>query len=259
MKLWIFDMDGVIYKGDSPIKESSLFISRIKEIGNEIVFFTNNSAFTSEYYSKKLYKMGISVNEKDIYTSANLLSRYIKNLPGIKKVLVIGEEGLKYALRKNGFYVTSYNSSVDAVAVGLDRKFNYKKLSCAMESILSGAVFLACNRDSTLPQENGLTPGSGSILKSIEEATGKKAKVIGKPNPYGLEIIMKERNFKKKDVVIVGDRIDTDILMGKKAGVKTILVLTGITGKEEVKKLQKNFLPDRIVPSLGTELLQELE
>ncbi|NOZ63357.1 MAG: HAD-IIA family hydrolase, partial [Caldiserica bacterium] len=228
----------------------SLFISRVREKGDEVVFLTNNSAYTRKYYRNKLQRMGIPTQEKDIYTSAGLLADYLSELPQIRRVLTIGEEGLHFSLRRKGFLVTTQSSSVDAVAAGLDRRFNYQKLFLAQKAILSGAKFIATNRDATLPTENGLLPGSGAIIKAIEECTGKEAEVVGKPNPLGLEIIMKERNVCKEDVIVIGDRIETDILLGKKAGVKTILVLTGVTEKEDLKNISPEDFPDQVTEKL---------
>lgn len=250
MKLWVLDLDGVVYKGNAPIPGVSLFISRVRERGDEVVFLTNNSAYTRTYYRNKLQQMGIPTQEKDIYTSAGLLADYLCELPKIRRVLTIGEEGLLFSLRRKGFLVTTQSSSVDAVAAGLDRQFNYQKLFLAQKAILSGAKFIATNRDATLPTENGLLPGSGAIIRAIEECTGKEAEVVGKPNPLGLELIMKERNVCREDVIVIGDRIETDILLGKKAGVKTILVLTGVTGKEDLRNISPEDFPDQVTEKL---------
>ncbi len=257
MKLWVLDLDGVVYKGNAPIVGVSIFISRVRERGDEVVFLTNNSAYTRTYYREKLWRMDIPAQEKDIYTSAGLLAGYLSEFPRIRRVLTIGEEGLHFSLRKKGFMVTTQSSSVDAVAAGLDRRFNYRKLFLAQKAILSGAKFIGTNRDATLPTENGLLPGSGAILKAIEECTGKEAEVVGKPNPLGLELIMKERNVSKEDVTVIGDRIETDILLGKKAGVKTILVLTGVTGKEDLKNISPENFPDQVAEKLTNLLCVE--
>ncbi|MCD6219517.1 HAD-IIA family hydrolase [Candidatus Calescamantes bacterium] len=254
MKLWVLDLDGVVYRGDTAIPGVSLFISKVKEKGEEVVFLTNNSAYTRAYYRNKLQKMGISTEERDIYTSAELLADYLTMFPHIRRVLAIGEEGLHFSLRRKGFFVTSQSFLVDAVAVGLDRRFNYQKLSLAQKAILTGAKFVTTNRDVTLPYEDGLLPGSGAILKAIEECTGKEAEVVGKPNPFSLQLIMKERGTKREDVVVVGDRVETDILLGKKAGVKTILVLTGVTRKEDIRNISPENFPDQVIDKL-TDLL----
>jgi len=247
LRLWILDLDGVVYRGDKLIEGAKEFVEEVRDRGEEVVFLTNNSLFTPQFYSEKLTRLGIPVEARHIYTSAELTGAYLQE-SGIKKVFAIGEEGLKKALLQRGIRLLE-TPDVEAVVVGLDRNFHYRKLVIAYKAIEKGAHFLATNTDPTLPCEDGLLPGSGSIVASVEKATGKRPVVIGKPEPVGIQLILKERG-EGKEAFIVGDRIDTDVLAGKRAGIKTVLVLTGVTTRAEIDKIPPSHRPDVIVDTL---------
>ena len=255
MRNWILDLDGVVYRGDNLIPSAREFLLRVRERGDEVVFFTNNSLYTPEQYVRKLQNMGITSSLKDIYTSGELAAEYVQEKK-IRKVFAIGEKGLKMALRKRNIKIVEEKEEIEGVVVGLDRRFTYHKLSLAHTAILKGALFIATNTDSTLPVEEGILPGAGSIIAAIKESTGKEPLVIGKPHTQGLEIILKERKWKKEDTTIIGDRWETDILLGKNSGIRTVLVLTGVTQEKNLSSFPHSRLPDQVVKSLP-ELLHD--
>jgi|Deesub1362A_J573_1020465.scaffolds.fasta_scaffold00051_43 HAD superfamily hydrolase (TIGR01457 family) len=244
-KCFILDLDGVVYKGNELIEGADERISKIKKKA-EVYFLTNNSTLSSEDYVAKLRKLGISAEEKEIITSGYAAAWYIrKNIPN-PRAYVIGEEGLVKELRKQWIDVGHRNCNV--VVVGLDRGFTYAKLAWAMKLILDGAEFIATNTDRRLITEKALLPGGGVIVKAVEEASGKKPIVVGKPSDIMAKIILEKVKAKPEEVLLIGDRLETDIAMGKKMGMKTALVLTGHTRREDVEK--SSIKPDYILDKL---------
>ncbi len=248
IKLVIFDLDGVIYRGNFPLPKAKETIESLRQRGKFIAFLTNNSTMTRFQYKRKLAHMGIKASAEEIFTSAWGTALYLKDR-NLKKALVVGEKGLKKELGWAGIEVTSSPSEdVDCVVVGLDRKFNYKKLCLAFEAIKQGALFIATNKDYTFPMENKIVPGGGAIVASLQSALGREPLLIGKPSPFLLRLIMEHYHIEEKHAVIVGDRLDTDIEMGKKAGMKTILVLTGVTNEKDLANTPSQ--PDAVVRNL---------
>lgn len=249
-KAILFDMDGVLYRGERPLPGAAEAVELARSLGYRPFFLTNNSTRTRSQYVERLRRMGIECTESDVITSAYATAEYLKSVaPNGARVYVIGEEGLKVELRLAGFLL-SENGPVDFVVVGLDREFNYGKLARAQRAILSGADFIATNPDATFPTEDGLIPGAGSIVAAVERATGRRPKVIGKPEPFMLELALRLSGARREDCVVVGDRLDTDILAGNRAGMVTVLVLTGVTAEEEAKGATGEMRPDFIIPDL---------
>ncbi|MBC7327694.1 phosphoglycolate/pyridoxal phosphate family phosphatase [bacterium] len=253
MKLLIFDMDGVIYRGNSPLPGAKETLEALRRQGKFIAFLTNNSTMTRFQYRRKLAHMGIKASVKEIFTSAWGTALFLKE-KNLKRAFVIGEEGLKKELRWAGIEVVSLpDIDVDCVVVGLDRKFTYKKLCYAFKAVRKGAQFIATNKDWTFPLENEIVPGGGAIVSALQFALNQEPILIGKPSLFLLELVIKHFKVSKGETVIVGDRLDTDIEMGLRAGIKTVLVLTGVTTEEELSN--STFKPDAIVKNIG-ELLQ---
>ncbi|MFW9951392.1 MAG: HAD-IIA family hydrolase [Candidatus Thorarchaeota archaeon] len=261
IKLAIFDLDGVIYRGNFLIPGVDKVIQELRKNSIKVVYNSNNSTATREMYVNRLSQMGIISDLKDIYTSAFITSEEISEIKKNANVYIIGEIGLKEEIKAKGHAIKSESddySTVDFVIVGLDREFNYKKLSFAQKCILEGkAEFYATNNDATLPMDNGLLPGAGVMVNALEICTKTKPKItFGKPNPYGIQKILRDYKISPRDAVIFGDRVDTDIAAGNNAGIHTVLVLTGVTTKLDAEKLlenpnaEKSLIPDLIVNSL---------
>ncbi|MGC9003568.1 MAG: HAD-IIA family hydrolase [bacterium] len=248
IKLFIFDLDGVIYRETQPLPGAREIVQKLRERGKRVVFLTNNSTKTRYQYKRKLSNIGIKADVEEIFTSAWGTALFLKQ-EGAKKALVIGEQGLKKELKRMGIEITSLpERDVDYVVVGLDRHFTYRKLCNAFEAVRNGAKFLATNMDYTFPIEDKIVPGGGAIVASLRWALRMEPILIGKPSPFLLELIMNRYGVGKNETVIVGDRLDTDIEMGKRAGIKTILVLTGVTSQEELE--DSPIKPDEVVHSL---------
>jgi len=266
MKLAIFDLDGVIYRGEILIPYVDTIIDELKKQTIKIIYNSNNSTATRQNYVDRLKKFNIKSDISDFYTSASITSAEITKIKRNAKIFVIGESGLRSELKEQGHNVIEEVSSykdIDFVIVGLDRDFNYQKLAMAQKCILEGnAQFYATNADSTLPVANGLKPGAGVMVNALITCTGKEPlKIFGKPEPFGINLILNDTKTPAKKACIFGDRLNTDILAGNRAGIKTIAVLTGVTNLKMIQELKdvsmksgtidKNLIPDIIIKSLN--------
>jgi len=260
-KIAIFDLDGVIYRGKDLIPNVDKNIQRLKDKSIKIAYNSNNSTATRQTYADLLKKFNISSKPSDFYTSASITSEEITRIKPNSNIFVIGEIGLREELKAKGHKIIhseSDYSKVDFVIVGLDREFNYHNLAMAQRCILEGkALFYATNDDATLPVKNRFLPGAGVMVKAVEVCTGiKPITTFGKPQPTGIELILQENNISPERALMFGDRLNTDIIAGNRAGVKTILVLTGVTSPkmmEEIKNnpnIDKELLPNMIIDNL---------
>ncbi len=227
MKL-IIDMDGVIYRGSTPLPHAKEFIEFLQENGVEFVFATNNSTKTWEMFSEKLARMGINVSSARIISSSYATAEYLKKREKYGRAIIVGEKGIEEETKRIGWEVLSLDDWKRAthVLVGMDRTLTYDKLKAGCLAINNGAKFIATNGDVNYPSEEGLIPGAGSMVAALEAATGKKALVIGKPNDPYIEIIRDKLG--EGEYWVVGDRADTDMILGKKIGAKNVLLLTGV-------------------------------
>ena len=262
MKLAIFDLDGVIYRGDDPIPGVAKVINLLQSHSIRVVFNSNNSTLTRQDYVAKLQKFGITSNIEDIFTSASITAEEISKLKSHAKIYIIGEMGLKKELQTKNhqiFDVVNDSNVIDYVIVGLDRNFDYQKLAIAQNLISQGiSQFYATNADATLPDEDKELPGAGCMVAALQTCTSQKPiRIFGKPSPLGINMILEKTGVQKENAAIFGDRLDTDILAGNHAKIKTVLVLTGVTTSKQVKELENNaqninkdLIPEIIINSL---------
>jgi len=249
--LFLFDMDGVIYIGDKPIPGTAEVIKHLYKENKRIVFLTNNPARSESEYAKKLKDIGIKTKNGQIITSTKNTCYYLKdNISGItkKSAYVIGSRHFKSSVRKTGINIVNKSNSYksDYVIMGGHREFNFNEIDNATKFIRNGADLIATNRDSYYPSEHGFSPGTGALLSSIEISGGKKAFVIGKPEKYIFQLSLKLSGIKnKKRTVIIGDNIHTDILGGNNFGITTVLSLTGVTDKKELRR--SKVKPDYVI------------
>jgi 4-nitrophenyl phosphatase len=255
LKAVVFDLDGVIYRGKTLIPHAAEAVQWARDRGLCVRFLTNNSTLTRDDYSNRLDKFGIPTPPDHVMTSAYATAAYLKACgePGAK-ILVVGEGGLRAEIAAVGFEIVEPANADGAryVAVGMDRQFCYDMLRAAMTAVLAGAEFIASNRDTTFPIENGgLLPGGGTIVAAIEAAVGFPPVLIGKPTPRMLEMVICDLGCKPDEAVIVGDRLDTDIQVGRAVGVHTALVLTGITTAEQACAAADDMRPDWVLETLA--------
>ena len=248
---YIFDMDGVLYRGSRALAGGREILETLGASGKPAMLATNNSMATPESYTVKLGKMGIDVAPDRILTSGTATADYLTEaLTAGAGLYVVGMPALSEQIfGRTTFHPVDPRQEVPAaVVVGLDLTFTYEKMKLAMASILAGSTFVATNSDATLPTEHGFDPGAGSILAGIELATGQHPTVIGKPSPRTLLRAASQLGADPSETVMVGDRLDTDILAGERAGMLTVLLLTGVSSRADT--VEGTIVPDLIFDDL---------
>jgi 4-nitrophenyl phosphatase len=239
IKALIIDMDGVVWKADTPIGDLTAIFNRIRERGLKFVFATNNSTKTSEQYVKRLAGFGVEVEPWQVITSSHAAAHAVakKFNPGTK-IFIVGEDGVRIPLEEKGFEIVPVENApeAEAVVMGIDRDVNFAKLSEATLLVRSGAPFYATNPDKTFPTPRGEIPGAGAWLSVITTATNIEPIVAGKPFPFLMELSLEKLGVKKEEALVVGDRLETDIAAGQGVGCPTALVLSGVSTKEEADK-----------------------
>ena len=243
---YILDLDGVVFLGKNIIPGADEGIDRIRDAGSRVIFLTNNSTRSREAVASKLESMGIGCMASDVITSAYAASVYIKEQYGPSTIYCIGEPGLLEELEQEGHTIAEQN--VDQVLVGLDKSFTYHKLKLGLDNLRAGSGFIATNTDALLPTESGFLPGAGSMVAALKAASGKDPIVIGKPNKPIIDVLLNEYGLKNGECVMIGDRLETDILAGINAGMRTVLVLTGSSGIEDIEI--SGIRPDTILDSI---------
>lgn len=235
IKCFLLDMDGTIYLGDELIPGAMDFIKRIKESGRSYVFMTNNSSKNIELYQEKLKKLGIEATKEEFFTSGSATITYINQLKKNANVYLMGTVALEQQFTDAGInLVKERDMSVDYVVLGFDTTLTYEKIWTACDYILDGVEFIATHPDLNCPLAGGKQmPDTGSMIKMFEAATGVSPKIIGKPNKGVVEVLMKKFGYTQEELVMVGDRLYTDVQMGINSGIDSILVLSGETKKED--------------------------
>ncbi|MBL1456802.1 MAG: HAD-IIA family hydrolase [Methylophaga sp.] len=268
---FIIDMDGVLWQGSKPLPGLTEFFSTLRAAKIPFVLATNNASLTQQQYLKKLADMGVEVTANEILTSSMATARYlVDTLPATKRrVFVIGESGLIEPLQQQGFTITStyYPTDPDAetgdiwadiVVSGLDRQLNWNKLATATLNLRAGAEFYATNADTTLPTELGEVMGNGGVLAALTAATGIEPIVIGKPEPILYQQAFEILGTDKHNTIAIGDRLNTDILGAVNAGMRSIMVLTGVSSEADLAEI--DYKPDWVFQDIQeiTELLKQL-
>ncbi len=251
----VFDMDGVLWTMDEPLPQAAEAVARCRRSRAAVFFLTNNSSRSRQSYVEKLARFGIPSTQDDIVTSAHATAiRLAADRPGAT-VVMIGEAGLRQELSDAGLRVVEYaeGDSVDFVVVGWDRMLSYDKLAQAHGAVVrGGARFIATNRDATYPDAGGRTlPGGGSIVAAVATCTGVEPETIGKPEPYTLNCILDTVGALPGECLVIGDRLDTDIALGRRVGAITALVLTGVSTREECEAAPADARPHHIWPNLS--------
>lgn len=263
---FLFDGDGVIYTENNPLPGGIEFIELLQERGKQVFILTNNSTKIRDEFKEKFSAFGLNLPVECILSSAYLTAHYISKEKPSARVYVIGEEGLKKELENFGIYIVNRNEemneddifalnleNIDYVVTGMDRRLNYVKISRAVNLLMSNkeTKFIATNADFTFPTVHGLIPGGGAMIKILEELSGRKVeKIIGKPNTGMFEIAMELSQTNKEQMIMFGDRLETDILGANLAGIKTCLVLSGVTSMKDLVDLKDDNSPDLIMNSL---------
>lgn len=229
---FICDMDGVIYHGDKILEGVREFVNWMIEKDKKFVFLTNSPERTPHELSMKLERMGLSVSPEHFYTSAMATAEFLCNQAAGCTAYVIGEASLAKAMYDRGIYMNDVDP--DYVVVGETRTYSFEKLEKAIALVNAGAKLIGTNPDTVGVTDRGIMPATGSLIAPIEIATGKKAYFVGKPNPVMIRHGLKRLGCHSEDIAFIGDRMDTDIIAGIESNVDTILVLSGVTAREDI-------------------------
>ena len=233
MKGFICDMDGVIYHGNKILPGVVEFINWLQQENKEFLFLTNNSSYTPRELQQKLARMGLDISEDHFYTSALATATFLKDQAPDCSVYAIGEAGLFNALYDKGITMNDVNP--DYVVVGEGKAYSLDTLTKATNLVLKGAKLIGSNSDVSGPIENGLAPACGALVSPIEMATGTHAYFCGKPNPLMMRTGLKLLKCHSAEAVMIGDRMDTDVISGLESGMSTVLVLSGCSTRETIK------------------------
>jgi NagD protein len=246
-KGFICDMDGVIYHGNKILPGVPEFIQWLKDEKKEYLFLTNNSGATPRELHQKLERMGLDVPEENFYTSALATAAFVKaQAPGCS-AYVIGEAGLLNALYDAGITMNDVNP--DYVIVGEGKAYSLDTLTKAVNLVLNGAKLIGANSDVSGPIENGIAPACKALVAPIEIATGREAYFCGKPNPLMMRTGLKILGCHSDEAVMIGDRMDTDVISGMESGMSTVLVLSGVTSREKMQKYA--YQPNIVLDGVG--------
>ena len=252
---WLMDMDGVIVREDSLVPGADRFVQRLAETGHPFLILTNNSVYTARDLVLRLDRMGLVVPPNAIWTSALATAKFLADQRPGGTAFVIGEAGLTTALHDAGY--TLAEADPDYVVLGETRTYSFERIARAIQLIGRGARFIATNPDPTGPSPSGPLPATGAVAALISAATGVQPYFIGKPNPLMIRSGLRQIGAHSESTVMIGDRMDTDIVTGIEAGLETILVLTGITEAEDHAN-RFSYLPTRIVDSVAA-LIDEIQ
>lgn len=259
IELVIFDLDGTVYRGEEPIPGVSELIHRLHAAGVRVRFATNNSMWARREYAARLRRMGVEAADGEIVTSSSATAAWIaRDAPGVRRILAVGESGLVEELRAASHDVTPAAEAAsgyggaplpfawDAVVAGLDRTFDYERLALAVAAVRAGGRFIATNADRLYPTSHGFLPGAGSIVAAIAAGAHVKPEIIGKPQPGMFASTAEEAGVPPGRALVVGDNPDADVVAARRAGMVSVLVLTGIATPDAATRLTGEQQPDAV-------------
>ncbi len=244
---WLTDMDGVLVHEEEPIPGAAEFIDALRSSGRSFLVLTNNSIYTPRDLRARLLRSGIDVPEETIWTSALATADFLAEQRPGGSAFAVGEAGLTTALHDVGYVLTDRDP--DYVVLGETRTYSFEAITKAIRLIEGGARFIATNPDPSGPSVHGTLPATGSVAALISTATRRKPYFVGKPNPLMMRSALNRLQAHSETTVMIGDRMDTDIVSGLEAGLRTVLVLTGSTAREEVEHFP--YRPTRVVDSIA--------
>jgi NagD protein len=250
---WLMDMDGVLISEQRPIPGAAEFLDALRERGTPFLVLTNNSTYTRRDLAARLRTIGLAVPEDAIWTSALATARFLDDQRPGGTAYAIGEAGLTTALHEVGYTLT--DRAPEYVVIGETRTYSFERITHAIRLITAGARFIATNPDPTGPAPDGPLPATGSVAALISRATGVLPYFVGKPNPLMMRSALNALDAHSETTAMIGDRMDTDIVAGLEAGLETLLVLTGVTAREETERFP--YRPSRILGSIA-DLLEEV-
>ncbi|MDQ2621695.1 MAG: HAD-IIA family hydrolase [Actinomycetota bacterium] len=247
IKYWLLDMDGVLVHEQDPIPGAPEFIARLKELAIPFMVLTNSSIYSRRDLAARLRRTGLDVPEQSIWTSALATATFLDDQRPGGSAFVVGEPGLATALHEFGY--TTNEVDPDYVVLGETRTYSFERITQAIRLIMNGTRFIATNPDNVGPAPGGVLPATGSVAALISRAAGVEPYFVGKPNPLMMRSALNSLSAHSEQTAMVGDRMDTDVVSGIEAGLKTVLVLSGVTSREDAERYP--FVPSRIVESVA--------
>lgn len=245
---WLFDLDGTIYLGERLIPGADAAIAALRAADRRVAFLSNKPLQTRAEYAAKLTRLGVPAAPDDVINSSLVLARYLRDRDPGAPVFVIGEPPMLDEMRAHGFEVR-HDERVRWVVIAFDRTFDYAKLNIALQAVKQGARLIATNPDRTCPVEGGEIPDCAGMIAAVEAVTDRRVEtIVGKPSPIILEVALAALGVPARDAAIVGDRIETDIVMGRRLGLGTVLVLSGVTRPDDPRIAA--VAPDHVVRSV---------
>lgn len=244
---YLMDMDGVLIRGKMVVPGAAEFIERLRAAGSPFMVLTNNSRLTPHDHHAELGKLGLDIPIDRIFTSALATGRFLQDQRPEGSAYVIGESGLTTALHEIGYRLTEH--APDYVVLGETYSYSFASITTAVRLVAEGARFIATNPDISGPTDEGIVPATGAVAAMIQAATGVKPYFVGKPNPLMMRSALRELGAHSENTTMIGDRMDTDIVAGIESGLETILVLSGVTSREEVDRFP--YRPGRIADSVA--------
>ena len=251
VETFILDLDGTVYLSDALLPGAAAFIEFLRRTGRRFVFITNNSSRTADEYAAKLTRLGIAAAPDDIYTSLDATLAWLARQKG-RRVLPLGTPSFVEKVRAEGYEITGQRP--DWVLLGFDQTLTYEKIRAAARALLDGAGFVATHPDLVCPTAEGPIPDTGSFIRMFEAATGKSPFICGKPYPVMVEGVLARLAGRPEKAAIIGDRVYTDMAMGRAAGILAVLVLSGETTADAAEKAPDGHRPDIIFEDLAAVL-----
>ena len=247
---YIFDLDGTVYLGEHLLPGADRALANLRAAGKRVAFISNKPIGRATEYAQKLRKLGVSAADHEVINSPVALRLYLKQANLGRRVLLIGEEPVREELERGGFEVVSDPAQAEIVVVSWDRSVNYERLNAALQALRAGAHFVATNPDVTCPLPGGCEAlDAGSFIALLEAASGRSVEAVaGKPSPLMLQVIMQRWGLEPGECLLLGDRLDTDLELGRRAGAAVALVLTGVTTREQARAwpVQPDYLLESV-------------
>ncbi|MGJ8517852.1 HAD-IIA family hydrolase [Carnimonas bestiolae] len=244
---WLTDMDGVLIREDKAIPGAAELIKQWQDTDTPFLVLTNNSTYTPRDLSARLQHMGLKIPEERIWTSALATATFLADQKPNATAYVVGEAGLTTAIHEAGLIMTETNP--DYVVLGETRSYSFEAIAKAVRLINNGARFIATNPDATSPTLEGPLPATGAVAALISKATNRSPYIVGKPNPMMFRSALNKLGVHSDDTGMIGDRMDTDVISGMEAGLHTVLVLSGISDKQEIERYP--FRPKEVIDSVA--------
>lgn len=246
----VLDVDGTLIRGSEPIAGAIEAVEAIRERGLPVAFVSNNPIRTREAYTERLVGHGFSLDPEELITAGTITAEYLAREHAADELYVIGEEGLEAQLGEAGLSLTAEYDRADALIASIDREFSYDDLTHALWALADGTLFIGTDPDRTIPTETREVPGSGAIINAVAGVAGREPDAImGKPSASAVEAIERTLGVEAGNCLVVGDRLDTDIAMGERAGMTTVLVRTGVT--DERALADSEIEPDHVLGSIA--------